>query len=110
MELQHCDDMRDAKAIEAGASGLLKILFPDKQPKDEEFYRYCVNPAVELRQRIRDELCKLDREYQPKTILSLYPDEFQKTHRLPVYHEMNEEAQQPLPNADVEEQKLIIEK
>ncbi|GAK60184.1 hypothetical protein U27_00075 [Candidatus Vecturithrix granuli] len=88
MELQHCDDMRDAKAIEAGASGLLKILFPDKQPTEADFYRYCVNPAVELRQRIRDELCKLDREYLPKTITSKHPDEFQRTHQLPVYYGM----------------------
>ena len=88
MELQNCDDMRDAKAIEAGASGLLKILFPDKQPTEAEFYRYCVNPAVELRQRIRDELCKLDREYAPKTITSKQPDEFQQSHQLPVYYDL----------------------
>ena len=63
IELFHCEDMRDAKAIEAGASGMLKILFPNKQPSEEEFYKFCVNPALELRQRVRDELCKLDREY-----------------------------------------------
>jgi ATP-dependent Lon protease len=28
MELTNCDDMRDSKAIEAGATGLLKMLFP----------------------------------------------------------------------------------
>ena len=32
MELQNCDDMRDSKAVEAGATGLLKILFPDQRP------------------------------------------------------------------------------
>jgi len=90
MELPDCDDMRDAKAIEAGASGFLKILFPDLNPTEKEFYTYCVNPAIELRQRIRDELCKLDREYEPKTIKSKHPDDFQNSHVLPVYYEIDE--------------------
>lgn len=81
MQVQNCDDMRDSKNVEAGATGLLKILFPDKQPSEQEFYNYCVNPAVEFRQRVRDELCKLDREYAPITMKSVYPDEFQTNHR-----------------------------
>ena len=85
MELSNADDMRDNKAIEAGATGLLKILFPDKDPSDEEFYRYCVNPALELRQRVRDELCKMDREYAPTSFLSKFPDNFQQTHQMPVF-------------------------
>jgi ATP-dependent Lon protease len=82
MELQNCDDMRDSKGVEAGATGLLKIIFPDKAPMEEEFYKYCVNPALELRQRVRDELCKLDREYTPVTFTSKLPDDFQRNHRL----------------------------
>jgi len=85
MELSNCDDMRDSKAIEAGATGLLKMLFPDKQPLDTDFYKYCVNPAIELRQRVRDELCKLDREYVPLTILSKFPDDFQNHHKKPSF-------------------------
>ncbi|MEI7989876.1 MAG: BREX system Lon protease-like protein BrxL [Chloroflexota bacterium] len=85
MELHHCDDMRDSKGIEAGATGLLKIMFPDKNPSNEEFYHYCVNPALEMRQRVRDELCKLDREYLPVTFASKMPDDFQKGHRLVSY-------------------------
>ena len=81
MELENCDDMRDRRSVEAGATGLMKIIFPDKNPAEEEFYRYCVNPALEMRQRVRDELCKMDREYIPTTFLSQYPDEFQKIHR-----------------------------
>jgi hypothetical protein len=38
-----------------------------------------------MRQRIRDELCKLDREYSPVTMKSIYPDHFQRTHRLPSF-------------------------
>lgn len=90
MELSKCDDMRDTKAIEAGASGLLKIIFPDKAAKEEEFYKFCVNPAVELRQRIRDELCKLDQEYNPITMKSKYPDDFQITHKLSLYYTVSE--------------------
>jgi len=82
MQVRNCDDMRDNRAIESGASGMLKILFPDmQQPSEEEFYIYCINPVLEMRQRVRDELCKLDREYEPLSMRSPYPDHFQKTHR-----------------------------
>ena len=77
----NCDDMRDSKGIEAGATGLVKIMFPDKQPSEDDFYKYCVNPALEMRQRVRDELCKLDREYQPTSMKSLHPDDFQNSHQ-----------------------------
>jgi len=87
MELLNCNDMRDSKAIESGATGLFKLLFPNKQANEEEFYKYCVNPAIELRQRIRDELCKMDREYVPFTIKSKYPDDFQIEHLIPVYYD-----------------------
>jgi len=74
---------------------LLKILFPDKAPTDEEFYKYCVNPALELRLRVRDELCKLDREYAPVTFISKLPDDFQRNHRL-VRYVTEQEAEVPL--------------
>jgi ATP-dependent Lon protease len=89
MELVDCDDMRDSKAVEAGATGLLKILFPDKKPTENEFYQYCVNPALELRQRMRDELCKLDREYVAVTFKSKIPDAFQNNHRLVSYADVS---------------------
>lgn len=92
MHLDNCDDMRDSKAIEAGATGLLKILFPDKDPTDEEFYKYCVNPALEYRQRVRDELSKLDREFTPISMRSIMPDEFQRYHNLVSYVEPNEQV------------------
>lgn len=101
MELENCDDMRDSKAIEAGATGLLKILFPDKAPSEDEFYAFCVNPALELRQRVRDELCKLDREYVPTTFKSKIPDEFQRSHRLVFYIEEGELAE-PTPPVSLE--------
>jgi len=44
---------------------------------------------LELRQRVRDELCKLDREYVPVTFSSKIPDDFQKGHRLVSYSDPN---------------------
>ena len=65
MRLHGCDDLRDRKAISRLATGYLKLLFPDLKASEEEFREYCVRPAVELRQRVRDELHKLDQEYAP---------------------------------------------
>jgi ATP-dependent Lon protease len=85
MQVVNCDDMRDNRAIESGVSGMLKILFPNQKPSEQEFYEYCVNPVIELRQRVRDEMCKLDREYQPISMRSKHPDEYQRTHRKPEF-------------------------
>lgn len=63
MRLVNCDDLRDRKAIIRLATGYLKLLFPDLKPTPDEFREYCVRPAVALRQRVRDELHKLDPEY-----------------------------------------------
>jgi len=63
LRLVGCDDLRDRKAIIRLATGFLKLLFPDLSPTDDEFREYCVRPAVALRQRVRDELHKLDPEY-----------------------------------------------
>ena len=63
MSLVGCDDLRDRKAIARLATGFLKLLFPDMKPTEEQFREFCVKPAVELRQRVRDELHKLDPEY-----------------------------------------------
>ena len=65
MHLEGCNDLRDRKAIARLTSAFLKILFPDLQPSEHEFRVYCVEPAVELRQRVRNELHKMDAEYAP---------------------------------------------
>ena len=107
--------MRDSKAVEAGATGLLKILL-DQDPTEEEFYLYCVNPALELRQRIRDELCRLDREYVPVTFTSKIPDDFQRGHRIVNYSDPSSipvpTVSQPVPEpppvaADEEEAEVL---
>lgn len=63
MKLRNCNDLRDRKAIVRLATAYLKILFPNLNVTNEEFIKYCVKPAIELRQRVRDELHKMDREY-----------------------------------------------
>lgn len=68
MQLTGCNDLRDRKAIGRLATAYLKLLFPDINLTAGEFREYCVRPAVELRQRVRDELTKLDSEYAPVAI------------------------------------------
>jgi len=80
LQLPQCEDMRDNKAIARLAEGYLKLLFPDLELSEEEFISYCVNPAVRMRQQIRDELAKIDQEYNWVTIKSESPDEFQLSH------------------------------
>jgi ATP-dependent Lon protease len=71
MRLEGSNDLRDRKAISRLASAYLKFLFPDLQPSEQEFRAYCVEPAIELRQRVRDELHKLDPEYASVKISAL---------------------------------------
>ena len=80
LHLPQCEDMRDNKAIARLSEGFLKLLFPDLDVSDEEFISYCVNPAVRMRQQIRDELSKIDQEFKWVTIKSQSPDEFQLSH------------------------------
>jgi len=68
MRLVGCDDLRDHKAITRLATGYLKLLFPNMKPTEEEFKEFCVKPAVQLRQRVRDELHKVDPEYAQVSI------------------------------------------
>ncbi len=80
LHLPQCEDMRDNKAIARLAEGYLKLLFPDLNVTDDQFIEYCVNPAVRMRQQIRDEMAKIDQEFKWVTIKSEKPDEFQISH------------------------------
>ena len=73
MRLEGSNDLRDRKAISRLASAYLKLLFPNLQPSEQEFRAYCVEPAIELRQRVRDELHKLDTEYVSVKISAIAP-------------------------------------
>ena len=80
MSLPQCEDMRDNKAVARIAEGFLKLLFPDLNLSNKEFVEYCVNPAVRMRQKIRDDLARLDHEFKWVTIKSNMPDEHQMSH------------------------------
>ena len=58
------DSIRDKIAIWRLAAGFLKLLFPDLNATPEELYEYCLKPALNLRQRIRNQLALLDPEYK----------------------------------------------
>jgi ATP-dependent Lon protease len=64
LRLVGTDDMRDKKAIERIAAGFLRLLFPDLHPTSDEFLQYCVEPSIQLRQLVRDQLSKLDPEFR----------------------------------------------
>jgi len=55
---------RNEDAVQAMASGLMKLLFPHGEVSREDFEHYCVRPAQMLRQFIWEELQTLDAEYR----------------------------------------------
>ncbi|RKY89380.1 BREX system Lon protease-like protein BrxL, partial [candidate division KSB1 bacterium] len=73
MRLLGCDDLRDKKAITRTATAYFKLLFPNLKVSKKEFVKYCVQPAIELRQQIRDELWKMDKEYEKVDIKVALP-------------------------------------
>ena len=110
LHLPQCEDMRDNKAIARLAEGFLKLLFPNLNLSEEEFISYCVNPAVRMRQQIRDELSRIDQEFKWVTIKSNIPDEFQDSHpeERPNPDEDAEEADPLSPNRVAQETTLDI--
>jgi ATP-dependent Lon protease len=56
-------DRRDITAITRLAAGFCKLLFPHGAVSAGDFREYCLKPAVELRQNVRDQLSLLDPEY-----------------------------------------------
>ena len=55
---------RNEEAITSIASGMMKILFPHTVPCERDFWRFCVKPAIKLRQLVWDQLYQLDGEYR----------------------------------------------
>lgn len=68
LKITGTDDMRDKKAIERIVGAYLKLLFPDLRLTAVEFEKYCIEPAVKLRQGIRDQLSRMDPEYKVVSI------------------------------------------
>jgi len=63
-------DTRDTKAIIKLASAYLKLFFPNITKSEEinksEFLNYCLNPAIEKRKIIRQQIHLLDEEFSEK--------------------------------------------
>ncbi|MCF2503768.1 BREX system Lon protease-like protein BrxL [Dyadobacter sp. CY107] len=58
-------DFRDVRAVMRMSSGFLKLLFPDLENVTEEQYiDFCLRPAIELRQRLREQLYYIDPEFK----------------------------------------------
>ncbi|SEJ90328.1 ATP-dependent Lon protease [Deinococcus reticulitermitis] len=55
---------RNEESVRAIAAGLMKIQFPHGELSPLDFHRYCVKPALQLRQLIWDQLYTLDSEYR----------------------------------------------
>lgn len=62
-------DIRDEKAVQRVASALFKLLFPHGEASDDELMHYCVDPAVEYRQHVRDQLTLWDEEFPPVVLV-----------------------------------------
>jgi ATP-dependent Lon protease len=63
-QILHTQDVRDRNAIIRLASGYLKLLFPDLRLTHQEFVDYCLRPAADLRQLVRDQLAAMDPEFK----------------------------------------------
>lgn len=59
-------DMRHLKAVQRTATAYLKLLFPHVVRKEDldldEFYKYCLKPAIHKRDIIRQQCANIDRE------------------------------------------------
>ena len=57
-------DVRDMTAIKRMCTGFVKLIFPHAERKEdilpEEFIKYCLNPALEMRRNIKRQLCIVD--------------------------------------------------
>jgi ATP-dependent Lon protease len=55
---------RNHSAVQSIATGMMKILFPHGEVTDGQFERYCLAPAIQLRQLVWDQLFRLDPEFR----------------------------------------------
>ncbi|NLJ56154.1 MAG: BREX system Lon protease-like protein BrxL [Firmicutes bacterium] len=67
LKIPRSSDTRDTTAIKRICSGFMKLLFPHiKSPDDvnpEDFMKYCLEPALEMRSTIKRQLHIMDGEY-----------------------------------------------
>jgi len=70
VELSDNSKIRDEKSFKRVASGLLKLLFPNKQFDNNEL-KLVIDMALEYRQRVRERLHKIDPGEYPKEKLTV---------------------------------------
>lgn len=59
-------DLRDTRAVRLLACGYLKLIFPDLESATlDEFNKYCLQPAIDLRAGIRRQMANVDPEFSP---------------------------------------------
>lgn len=56
--------IRDQESIINTTSGLMKILYPNLEVNTDSFNNFCLQPAVQMRQIVRNQLWQLDAEYR----------------------------------------------
>ena len=63
-------DTRDITAVKRLSSGFMKLLFPHWRSVEDvnldEFKTYCLNPSIEMRKIIKEQLILMDEEYKSK--------------------------------------------
>jgi ATP-dependent Lon protease len=68
IEIPDRADTRDTNAIKRVASALMKILFPHwrslAKVNREEFFTYCLQPAIQMRQLIKQQMSYLDAQFK----------------------------------------------
>lgn len=64
LEIPDKPDMRDLTAIKRLCTAFVKLIFPHAKKKSDidpnEFVKYCLNPALEMRQSVKNQLCVVD--------------------------------------------------
>ena len=64
LEVPEKPDLRDLTAIKRMCTGFVKLIFPHAEKKEDippdEFVKYCLEPAMEMRKIIKKQLCTID--------------------------------------------------
>ncbi|MCL6576922.1 BREX system Lon protease-like protein BrxL [Kyrpidia sp.] len=55
---------RNEESVRTLAAGFMKVQFPHGDVSREDFERFCLRPAIEMRQLVWDQLYRLDGEYR----------------------------------------------
>ena len=72
LEVPKNADTRDSEAVKRICTGLMKLLFPNVRKTEDinidEFNRYCLQPAINMRGIILSQLGIMDSQFRGKTM------------------------------------------